>query len=246
MTLLYERAVSIAARLEAAAAADASESLLVQGQVLVTALQEATAELTAAAALRKTLAVDSSPPLDLKLITSTTGALRAGLARHGAAAFQHVPATNVKDAVKAQRAAAQRWAGKVWRDWFDREALNFTQATADRLQGKPELRRPAQELQQRLRRMRELNPLTESDVLHREAGSAMPGEWLTHVADLDARLGRALEALDAAREEQPPAVRDALARAGTVAGLPISALTDELLQAIRAAGVSDQLVVRRS
>lgn len=246
MSLLYDRAVSLAVRLEAAAAADASESLLVQGQVLVTALQEATTELNAAEVLRNTFGFDFSPPLDLKLVTATTGALRAGLARHGAAAFQHIPATNLKDTVKAQRAAAQRWASRAWRDWFDREAPNFAHATADRLQGKPELRRRAQDLQQRLSRMRELNPLTEPDKLHREAGSATPGEWPTRVADLDTQLGRALEALESAREKQTPIVREALARAGTVAGLPFSALTDELLQALRLAGVGEQLVVRRS
>ncbi len=246
MNLLYERALSLAARLDAAAAADASESLLVQGQVLVKALQEATTELKAAAALRNTLGTGSSPLLDLKLVTSTAGALRAGLARHGAAAFQHVPATNLKDAVKAQRASAQRWASKTWRDCFDREAPNFAQATPDRFQGKPELRRRAQELQQRLSRIRELNPLTEPDKLHREAGSATPEEWLTRVAELDLQLGRALEALDTAREQQTPAVREALARADTVAGLPFSALTDELLEALRLAGVGEQLVVRRS
>lgn len=245
MSLLYDRAVSLAARLEAAAAADANESLLVQGQVLVTVLQEAATELRTAEALRHVLAIESRPSLDLKLVTSTAGAFRAGLARHGASAFQHLPATSLKDAAKAQRTAVQRWASRAWRDWFDRQAPNLAQATPDRLQGRPELRRRAQDLQQRLSRMRDLNPLTEPDKLHREAHSSAPEEWLSRVADLDAQLGRALEALDVARDEQSPEVREALARATSDAGLPFSALTDELLAALRLAGVGEQLIVRR-
>jgi hypothetical protein len=55
----------------------------------------------------------------------------------------------------------------------------------------------------------------------------------------------ALEALDAERAALTPEVRDALQRAAAEGGLPLSEVTDELLAALRSAGVDDSLVVRR-
>src|SRR3954469_16333721 len=97
---LYDKAVDIGVRLDAAASADASVALLAQGQILVRELDETTARLEAAASARNALGVDGRPPIGAKAASQAVGAFRAGLSRHAASAFQHAPATTLRDVAK--------------------------------------------------------------------------------------------------------------------------------------------------
>lgn len=242
---LYDRAVNVGVRLDAAAAADASDALLAQGQILVADLDRTSSQFEAAVSMGADLGGDSRPKLGVKASTQAIGAFRAGLSRHGAAAFQHAPAVTLRDVAKQQRAAIDRWAISAWRARLDDLTPHAALATIDRLRGSTAHRQRAENRRQKLARVRELNPLLHAAQLQVELGDGTVPNWLEAVAALDQELGDALKTLDAARTQQSPMVRAALARASSLGGLPLDELTDELLGELRAADVAEQLVVRR-
>jgi len=242
---LYNRAVDLGVRLGAAAAADASDALLAQGQILVTDLDRTSSQLEAAASIGDDLGGDSRPKPDAKAVTQAIGAFRAGLSRHGAAAFQHAPTGTLRDVAKQQRTATERWVLRAWRARLDDLTPHAALATSDRLHGSTTHRQRAENRRQKLARVRDLNPLLDAVNLQAELGDGAVADWLEAVAALDQDLGDMLEILDVARTQQSPTVRAALARASSVSGLPLDELTDELLAELRAADLEDQLVVRR-
>jgi hypothetical protein len=242
---LYDRAVDIGVRLDAAASADASVALLAQGQILVRELDETTARLEAAASMREVLEVDSRPAVDSKAVNQAVGAFRAGLSRHAAAAFQHAPATTLRDVARQQATAAERWALSAWRAKVDELTPHVPHATSEHLQGGALLRQRAENRLRKLRLIRDINPLTDAVRLQSELQGTDLAGWLETVSGLDEELSGALEALQAERAQHTPAVRAALFRAGSTDGLPLEEVTEDLLADLRAAGVLDQLVVRR-
>jgi hypothetical protein len=242
---LYDRAVNVSVKLAAAAAADASDARLAQGQILVTELDQTSSRLEAATLMRATVGVDTRPGLDAKAAPQAIGAFRAGLSRHGAAAFQHAPAGTLRDVAKQQRAATERWALSTWKARLDDLTPHAALATNDRLQGNAAYRQRAETRLRKLRRVRDFNPLLDAVKLQTDLGGDALADWLKAVAHLDQELHDALETLDAARAQQSPTLRAALARASSVEGLPLDELTDELLAELRAVGVEEQLVVRR-
>jgi hypothetical protein len=241
---LYDRAVDVAVKLEVAAAGDASDALLAQGQMLVRDLDESSSQLGAAASLFADLGVVTRLSLDVRAVTQAIGAFRAGLSRHGAAAFQHAPAGRLRDLAKQQRVATERWGLSMWRARLADLTPHVARASSDRLQGSTLHRRRADNRLRKLTRVREFNPLVDAAKLHDDLGGDAVADWLGAVAILDRELGDALEVLDAARAQQSATVRSALALASSQAGFPLDELTDELLAELRAAGVEDQLVVR--
>jgi hypothetical protein len=241
---LYDRAVTLGVKLDAAATADSSDAVLAQGQILVTELDLASSQLESVASMRATLSLETRPNLDVKAATQAIGAFRAGLSRHSAAAFQHAPAGTLRDLAKQQRATLERWVLATWRARVDELTPHAALATRDRLQGNATHRRHAETLLRKITTIRDLNPLVDAGKLQTELRADDLADWLEVIATLDKELDRALETLEAARTKHSPAVRAALARAGSIEGLRLDELTDELLSELRAAGVEEQLVVR--
>jgi hypothetical protein len=242
---LYDRAVDIGVRLEAAASADASVAVLAQGQILVRELDETTARLEAAASTRNVLGVDARPTIDAKAVNQAVGAFRAGLSRHAASAFQHAPATTLRDVAKQQATAVERWALSAWRAKVDELTPHARQVTSEQLQGGALLRQRAENRLRKVRVIRDINPLTDSARLQAELqGTDLPA-WLAAVSNLDDELRVALEGLEAERAQHTSGVREALARADSPEGLPLEEVTEDLMTELRTAGVLDQLVVRR-
>ncbi len=242
---LYDSAVNLALKLDAAVAADASDHLLAQGQMLVLDLDRASATLEAAADMRAALGAATDPTVDTKSVNQAIGAFRAGLSCHGASAFQHTPASTLREVAKQQRLAAERWALHAWRSTVDRLAPHAADVTSDRLHGTTGQRLRAQNRLRLLSKVRDLNPLTEATKLQAELGGSSLNDWIAAVAALDVELQIALEQLDATRARYSPVVKAALVRADSDTGLRLDELTDELLVELRTAGVDDQLVVRR-
>lgn len=241
---LYDRAVTVGVKLDAAATADAGEALLAQGQMLVSDLDLTSSQLERAATIRADFGVDR-PNLGAKAVSQAIGAFRAGLSRHGAAAFQHAPASTLRDVAKQQRAAAERWALSSWRARVDDLTPAAALATNERLQGNAAHRLRAENRLRKLTKVRDLNPLVDAAKLQAELDGSVLADWLAAIATLNTELRVALETLDAARVQQSPTVRAALARASSVDGLSMHELTDELLAELRVTGIAEQLVVRR-
>src|SRR5581483_5142366 len=106
---LYDRCVDLQLKLEAALAADAGLELLARGTHLVEGLDQASQYLSAAAAFRSEANITGVPALDQNAVAQAVTAFRAGLSRHGSAAFQHQPAASLIKVAKSERNRAARW-----------------------------------------------------------------------------------------------------------------------------------------
>lgn len=241
---LYDQCVDLQVKLEAAHAADAGLELLARGQRLVEALEAARNYLAQAAQLPAELRSGSSPALDDKSVNQAIGAFRGGLSRHGVVAFQHQPAATLVDVAKAHRDKCARWVDARWRGVFTPYEEDVERAGGGRLVGELSQRLSAQRRASTLRTARGYDPIEHRGDLERLLGGQGIKDWLRAIRTLGDELHAALARLDAARNAMTPEVRDALHRATSEGGLAFSDLTTELLAAIRAAGVDDQLVVR--
>lgn len=241
---LYDRAVTLGVKLDAAASADSNDAVLAQGQLLVTDLDLASARMESAATMRDDLAATAGPSLNAKETNQAIGAFRAGLSRHGAAAFQHAPAVTLRDLARQQSTTVEKWTLANWRRQVAERTPYAALATPDKLQGNPTHRQRVDIRLRKLATIRDLNPLLDRDRLRVELQGDTPAEWLQAAAALDREISDALNLLEETRAKQSPRVRAAMSKAGSVYGLPLDEVTHELLDELRAAGVDDQLVVR--
>jgi hypothetical protein len=242
---LYDRSVDLQLKLEAAQSADTGLELLARGSRLVESLDRASEYFSGAATFRSTANIVDRPGIDLKAVSQAVGAFRAGLSRHGSAAFQHQPATTLSDVARTQRERTTRWVTARWRDRFAEYQPLLDRVETEHLVGSTHHIVIARTRASKLRTVRAMDPVAEASELQASLGGADVGAWLLAVTTLANEMRTALEALDAERAALTPEVRDALQRAASHDGLPLSEVTDELLAALRSAGVDDSLVVRR-
>ena len=172
-------------------------------------------------------------------------AFRGGLSQHGAAAFQHQPATTLVDVAKAQRDRAARWVGARWKDVFTAADGILERVQNEHFVGSSTHLVTAKARAAKLRAARGSDPIIDAEELRTMLGGNGITEWVESIAAIRAELERALQALDSERAALTPEVRDALQRAASEGGLPLSDVTQEMLSALHAAGVDDHLVVRR-
>lgn len=242
---LYDRCVDLQLKLEAAQSADAGVEVLARGARLVDGLDRAAEYLEGTAQFRILAGVHDTPGLDAKAVSQAVAAFRGGLSRHGAAAFQHQPATTLVDVAKAQRDRVARWVTARWKDSFAADDAPLERVQSEHFAGSSSNLVVAQARAAKLRAARGRDPVAEAAELRTMLGGDGIAEWLQSIATIRAELHAALQALDQERDALTPEVRSALQRAAGDGGLVLSEVTDELLAAIRAAGVDDDLVVRR-
>jgi len=243
---LYDRSVDLQVRLEAAHSADSNDDLVARGRTVSLALDEASKQLERVAEFRTHLGVESGPGLDAKKAAQAVRSFRAGLSKHGALGFQHQPATNLLAAAKELSDRAGRWAKSIWRDSFNDLRPLLDRADDSGLVGEESRKRLVRARAQTLRAAERVDPVREPETLVELLGGARPEGWLEALADRGRELREGLDALDRERSALTPEVQDALRRATSEDGLPVSDLTAELLAQLRAAGVESDLVVRRS
>lgn len=241
---LYDRAVNLQLKLEAAQTADTNLDLLTRGARLVESLDRASDYFAGAATFRSKAQIEDRPNLDLKGLSQAVGAFRAGLSRHSSAAFQHQPATSLAEVAKAQRERAARWVIARWKDLFAAYDPLLLRVETEHLVGNATHIVVAQARASKLRAARAMDPVANAGDLRTALGGADVEAWLHAITTLANELRGALDALDAERAALTPDVREALRRAGAE-GLPLSELSDQLLAALRNAGVDGHLVVRR-
>jgi hypothetical protein len=151
----------------------------------------------------------------------------------------------LSDVAKAQRERTVRWVTARWKDRFDEYQPLLNRVQTEHLVGSTTQIVIARARALKLRTARGMDPVADASELQGTLGGADVDAWLHAVTTLANDMRTALEALDAERAALTPEVRDALERAASNEGLPLSDLTDELLAALRTAGVDDSLVVRR-
>jgi hypothetical protein len=243
---LYDQAVDLQLKLEAAQSADSGIELVTKADHLVEALDDATGYLTGISRLQSRLSLTESPRIDGKASAAAVSAFRAGLSRYGPKAFQQQPATKLIEVARDQRARAARWAGARWRDLFEGYQSLLGQTQPGQLFGGSNHRFAAERRATKLSMLQRQDPIADEDkVIAELCDGDASASWLERVKSLGDDLARALQSLEDERASLTPEVQKALDLATSDEGLPLTAVTASLLDALRVAGVDDDLVVRR-
>ncbi len=242
---LFDRAVDLQLKLEVAQTADTGMDLLARAARLVEVLSDSAGYFEGVLHFRHGMNTSERPPVDVKTISQSVSAFRAGISRHGSAAFQHQPATNLAEAAKTQRDRCARWLSARWRQEFTPYEPMMARVASERLSGSGSHAVVAQARASKLRALRSLDPVSDSDGVSRAIGTDDVGSWRKVIKDVADQLAAALAALDGEHAALAPEVRSTLERAASADGVPLDELTAELLAALRAAGVDGQLVIRR-
>lgn len=243
---LYDHAVDLQLKLEAAQSADSGLELVAKADHLVEALDTATGYLTGIARLQSRLSLNDPPPIDGKASAAAISAFRAGLSRYGPKALQQQPAAKLTDVARDQRARAVRWAGARWRGIFDTYQSLVERAQPGQLLGASKHRFTAERTARKLVMLARQDPISDEDTVIAELcdGNAN-ASWLERVELLGDELSGALQSLEDERAALTPEVQKALDMATSDEGLPLAEVATSLLDALRAVGVDDDLVVRR-
>lgn len=242
---LFDRAVDLQLKLEVAQTADTGLDLLARAARLFEALADAADYLEGAARFRGRMNVPDRPSIDVRAVTQAVSAFRAGISRHGSAAFQHQPAATLSEAAKTQRDRSSRWLASRWRQEFAPYEAAMDRAASEPLSGGGSQSLVAQVRASKLRALRGLDPITQREEISKALGTDDVERWRSAIGEVGSQLAAALEALDAEHAALSAEVRSILDRAASEAGMPLDELTPELLAALRAAGVGGRLVVRR-
>jgi hypothetical protein len=139
-----------------------------------------------------------------------------------------------------------RWAAARWRGIFEVYQSLLEDAKPDRLLGGSTHRYKAEGRAAKLSMLQRQDPIAdEPRVIAELCEGDASGSWLERLKELGDELTRALQALKDERAALTPEVQKALGSASSEDGLSLADVTPSLLAGLHAAGVDDDLVVRR-
>lgn len=244
MTLI-DTAMNLLIRLEAASTEDSGDELLSRAQIVREDIVSATEHFERVLAYRESIDRTDAPPFDAKAVRQAVGRFRGALSRSGPKAFQQQSAATLEGVLRAQTTRVDRWVASTWRENFDDSRSLQERANSDDLYGSPALKARAKARAARLAVLRNQDPVRNrkelEDLLQAQDLKAM----FAQVGEIVEELRGALETIDSEHAAMTPEVRSVLEGATSGDGLPLVDVTPDLMEALRAAGVLDDLVVRR-
>lgn len=243
---LFETADKLQLRLDAASTADEEDVLLSRGRTLRDAIVAATEHYEAAQSYRVTIGLTDAPPLNTKAIRQAIGHFRGALAKSSSNAFQQRPAATLEDVLDAQTKRVDRWIKSTWGENFAGASALLERVDSGDLHGPRMARVKAQNRASKIEYVLSLNPVEDRMTLEAHLDAVGLDACIERVNGLIEELRDAIVAIDLDQAAMPPEVREAIRRATSADGLPLSEVTPELMAALRSAGVLDDLVVRRS
>jgi hypothetical protein len=243
---LYDQCVELQLKLEASQSADSSLELIAAANRFVEAIDGASDYLTGVAKFRSRLSITDLPPIDAKANSAAVSAFRAGLSRYGPRAFQQQPAAKLVEVAKEQRARSMRWATARWRGTFDAYQSLLEEAQSGQLLSGSKHRYTAEGRATKMSMLQRQDPVAdELKVITELCEGDASTSWLERLKKLGDELTRALQAVKDERAALTPEVQKALESASSEDGLSLADVTPSLLAGLHAAGVDDDLVVRR-
>lgn len=243
---LYDQSVELQLKLEATQAADSSLDLVAASDRFVDALDAGSEYLSGTARFRARLSITEFPPIDAKATSGAISAFRAGLSRYGLKAVQQQPAAKLTALAKDQTARSARWATARWRSFFDDYQSLLEEAQSGRLLGGTTHRFAADGRAAKMALLQRQDPVDdEAKVIAELCQGDAGASWPERLHQLGDELARALQAVKAERDALTPEVQEALDSASSEDGLSLADVSTTLFEALRAAGVDDDLVVRR-
>ncbi|TDT14596.1 hypothetical protein BDK89_0151 [Ilumatobacter fluminis] len=243
---LYDRATELRVRLDAANEADVGDELLTRGKSIRDQLSAASEYLAEVKAYRETVGQAGAPKIDPKRLRQSIGGFRGALAKSGPRAFQQQSATTLLEVIGAETKRLDRFVASSWNAQFDQAKASLERVKEGQLNGSIDLRTRARMCAARISTLRSLDPIRERAELENRLGGKGLAACLERVEQLIHELNEAIKAIDDEQAAMTPEVRQVLNRSSSAAGLPLAEITADDLAALRAAGVIDDLVVRRS
>lgn len=244
MTLL-QAATDLQVRLEAASIADAGDELLARGRTVREAIASAAKHFEAVQSYRVAIDCTSNPQLDARAIRQAIGNFRGSFRRSGPKAVQQQSADKLQNVVDAQTKGVDRWVNATWRENFSVAKDLLKRAEAGDLHGSATARSRVRKLLSTIEAVLNMNPVRDRAALEARLNAEGVDSCLERVNELIGALEAAIAAIDQEQAAMTTAVRSALGRATSDEGLPLGEVTPELLAALQAAGVLDDLVVRQ-
>ena len=178
--------------------------------------------------------------------SAAVSAFRAGLSRYGPKAFQQQPATKLIEVARDQRVRAARWAGARWRGLFEGYQSLLEQTQPGQLLGGSNHRLAAERRATKLSMLQRQDPIADEDKViadlcegmqahHGSSGSSCwVMNWLAHSSPSRTNARHSHQ-----RYRRPSKWLHLMV------DYLCAEVTTSLLDALRAAGVDDDLVVRR-
>ena len=240
---IYDRAVAVRIRLEAAQSADASGYLRAAATSLVETIDGVSGYLEGVAQFKSRIPIADYPPIDAESTSVAIGKFRTELSRHGGEALQQDSAATLLNVAKEQNARAHRWAKARWEGLFSETQPLLEEVAADKYAGNAA---PVVGVVAKLSRLKRQDPVANAnDIIEALCAGQVDASWTGRLRELGQELARALQRIRDSVAALTPEVQEALASAGSDDGLSLADLTIELLEKLRAAGVDGDLVVRR-
>lgn len=242
---LFEIANQLQLRLDAASTADEEDVLLSRGRTLRDAVVAATEHYEVAQSYRVTIGLTDAPPLNTKAIRQAIGHFRGALSKSSSNAFQQRPAATLEEVLAAQTRRVDHWIKSTWGENFAGARALLERVDSGDLHGRGLARTTAQNRASKIEYVLSLNPVQDRAMLEAHLDAVGLDACIERVNELIEELREAIVSIERDQAEMPPEVRDAIQRATSDDGLPLSEVTPELMTALRSAGVLDELVVRR-
>ena len=243
---LFETAIELQLRLEAASTADKEDVLLSRARTVRDAIVAAREHFEAAQSYRVTVGLTDTPPLNTKAIRQAVGHFRGALSRSSANACQQRPAATLERVLAEQTRRVDHWIKSTWGMNFAHAKALLDRVDAGDLHGPVLARTQAQNRASKIRDVLNLNPVKDRATLEARLNAVGLDACIERINELIQELQAAIATIDQEQETMPPEVREAIQRATSADGLPLSEVTPELMAALRSAGVLDDFVVRRS
>lgn len=244
MTLI-DTATDLQIRLEAASAEDSGDEILSRGRKVREGIVSVTEHFEGVLAYRASIDRTDAPPFDAKAVRQAVGRFRSALSRSGPRAFQQQSAATLEGVLAAQRTKVDRWVASTWRENFDEAQSLQERANSADLYGSPALKARAQARAATLAVLRNKDPVRDRDDLENLLDVQDLEAMLKQVGEIVKELRSAIETIDSEHAAMTPEVRSVLEGAASEDGLPLVNVTPDLMEALRTAGVVDDLVVRR-
>ena len=242
---LFETATNIHAQLRAASEADAQDELMSRGRTVRGDIMSAAEHLEAVQSYRLILGHSRAPTLDARAIRQAIGRFRGALSKSGPKALQQQSSATLQRVVTEQTRRLDRWVKTTWRENFTTAEELLERANSADLHGPTTDKVIVRNRARTIEAVRSMDPIREQSALEAHLKATGLSACIDQVNRLIEELHAALTAIDRDQAAMPPEVRAAIERATSVAGLPLSEVTPELVAALRSADVLDDLVVRQ-
>ena len=191
---IYDMAVGVQTRLDAAQSADASGFLGAAAAKFVEAIDGASSYLEGIPQFKARIATADYPSIDTESTAAAITKFRTELSRHGGDALQQESAAKLLNIAKEQNSRVQRWAKARWEGLFSEIRPMLEEAASEKLVGNSTDRYAVVGVAAKLSRLERQDPVANADAVTEALCRGQSNEsWTNRLRELGEELARALQ-----------------------------------------------------